>query len=147
VILDTVLTLNEEKIMPSSAGRVLAIAAGLGLASGAGAWAQTPWTAPDSERSKKSPIAASAKATDQGRKLAKASCVTCHGASGKGDGAAAAALDPKPADWTSNKIQSETDGELFWKITTGRGAMPAWRHLPDSDRWALVQYIRTLKKK
>jgi hypothetical protein len=24
--------------------------------------------------------------------------------------------------------------------------MPAWRHIPENDRWALVQYIRTLKK-
>ena len=132
--------------MPWPALRVLAIAAALGFAWGAAAWAQTPWTAPDSERSRKSPIAPSAKVTEQGRKVAKASCATCHGTSGKGDGAAAVALDPKPADWTSKKIQSETDGELFWKITTGRGAMPAWRHLPESERWALVQYIRTLKK-
>jgi hypothetical protein len=24
--------------------------------------------------------------------------------------------------------------------------MPAWKHLPETDRWALVQYIRSLKK-
>jgi mono/diheme cytochrome c family protein len=30
-------------------------------------------------------------------------------------------------------------------ITTGRGQMPAWKHLPESDCWALVQYIRTVK--
>ena len=88
----------------------------------------------------------SANVVAQGKKLAQVNCVSCHGASGKGDGAAAAALNPKPADWTSAKIQSETDGELFWKITTGRGAMPPWRHLPEADRWALVQYIRTLKR-
>ena len=73
--------------------------------------------------------------------------MTCHGASGKGDGAAAAALPPpKPADWTSAKVQAETDGELFWKITNGRGAMPPWKHLPEKDRWELVNYIRTLEE-
>lgn len=118
----------------------------LGLAVEGGAWAQTPWTAPESEKTKKSPIAASAKMADQGGKVAQVNCVSCHGKGGKGDGAAAVALNPKPADWTSKKIQVESDGELFWKITTGRGAMPAWRHLPENDRWALVQYIRTLKK-
>ena len=46
----------------------------------------------------------------------------------------------------SAEPQSETDGALFWKITSGRGAMPAWRHLAENDRWALVQYIRSLKK-
>jgi mono/diheme cytochrome c family protein len=119
---------------------------GLGLALGGGAWAQTPWTAPESEKTKKSPIAASAKVAEQGGKVAQINCVACHGKGGKGDGAAAVALNPKPADWTSKKIQVESDGELFWKITTGRGAMPAWRHLPENDRWALVQYIRTFKK-
>ena len=132
--------------MPSSAYRSLVLAAGLGLAWAGGVWGQAPWSAPESEKSKKNPIAASAKVAEQGKKLAQANCVACHGAKGKGDGAAAVALDPKPADWTSKKIQAESDGELFWKITNGRGAMPAWRHLPESDRWALVQHIRTLKK-
>ena len=122
------------------------VATGLGLSRAGLGWAQAPWTAPDSEKSKKSPVPASAKAIQQGQKVAQVNCVSCHGKSGKGDGAAAVALNPKPADWTSKKIQDESDGELFWKITTGRGAMPSWRHLPESDRWALVQYIRTLKK-
>jgi mono/diheme cytochrome c family protein len=123
------------------------VGVGLGLALAGSAWAQTPtWTAPDSEKGKKSPIAASSKVAEQGKKVAQVNCVSCHGKAGKGDGAAAMALNPKPADWTSRKIQDESDGELFWKITTGRGAMPAWRHLPESDRWALVQHIRTLKK-
>jgi mono/diheme cytochrome c family protein len=108
--------------------------------------AQGPWTAPPAEKAKKSPVASSPRVVAQGKKLAQVNCVSCHGANGKGDGPAAAALNPKPADWTSAKVQSETDGEIFWKITTGRGPMPPWRHLPENDRWALVQYIRTLKK-
>jgi mono/diheme cytochrome c family protein len=132
--------------MRSLVCRAVVVGIGLGLALAGGAWAQTPWTAPESEKSKKSPIAASHKVAEQGEKVAKVNCVSCHGKSGKGDGAAAAALNPKPADWTSKKIQGESDGELFWKITNGRGAMPAWRHLSENDRWALVQHIRTLKK-
>jgi mono/diheme cytochrome c family protein len=132
--------------MRSTVRRVVVVAViGVGCLAGT-AWAQTPWTAPASEKSKKSPVAASPQAVEQGKKVAQVNCVSCHGKSGKGDGAAAMALNPKPADWTSKKIQAESDGELFWKITTGRGAMPSWRHLPDKDRWALVQYIRTLKK-
>ena len=67
---------------------------------------------------------------------------------GKGDGPAAAALPPpKPANWTSAAVQKETDGEIFWKMSNGRGAMPPWKHLPEKDRWELVNYIRTLKGK
>ena len=67
-------------------------------------------------------------------------------AGGRGDGAAAVALTPKPADWTSGRVQDEPDGELFWKISNGRGAMPPWKHLPENDRWAVIRYIRSLKK-
>lgn len=133
--------------MRSTVRRAVVVAVvGVGWALAGTALAQTPWTAPASEKSKKSPVAASHQVVEQGKKVAQVNCVSCHGKSGKGDGAAAMALNPKPADWTSKKIQGESDGELFWKITTGRGAMPSWRHLPDKDRWALVQYIRTLKK-
>jgi mono/diheme cytochrome c family protein len=131
------------------AARLVGTALGLSaLISMAGlAAAQAPWTAPAGEKEKKNPLPADAQTIEQGRKVAQINCVTCHGAKGKGDGAAAVALNPRPADWTSKAVQDDTDGELFWKITTGRGAMPAWRHLPEKDRWALVRYVRTLAAK
>jgi mono/diheme cytochrome c family protein len=117
-----------------------------GLLTGGVVLAQAPWTAPASEKEKKSPLPADPKNIEQGEKVAKVNCVSCHGAKGKGDGVAAAALNPKPADWTSARVQDETDGELFWKISNGRGPMPPWKHLPENDRWAVIQYIRSLKK-
>jgi mono/diheme cytochrome c family protein len=123
----------------------LAVAAVLGCGAAALAQAPAPWVAPASEKSKKNPLPSDKKVVEQGAKLAQVNCVSCHGAKGKGDGAAAAALNPKPADWTSKKVQEETDGELFWKISNGRGPMPPWKHLPEKDRWALIRYIRSLK--
>ena len=123
---------------------VLALVAGLALVGGA--LAQTPWVAPEAEKAKKNPLPDDKKVIEQGEKIAKINCVSCHGAKGKGDGAAAAALNPKPADWTSSLVQSETDGELFWKISNGRGPMPPWKHLPENDRWAIIRFIRSLKK-
>jgi mono/diheme cytochrome c family protein len=108
------------------------------------AWAQGEWKAPAEAKAMKNPV----KGVGNAKKNVETNCVTCHGAGGKGDGPAAAALPPpKPADWTSSKVASESDGELFWKITNGRGAMPPWKHLPDKDRWEIVNYIRTLHKK
>jgi mono/diheme cytochrome c family protein len=124
---------------------LLALAGGAGPADVA---AQTgPWTAPAAEKAKKNPLPADKKTVEQGEKIAKVNCVSCHGPQGKGNGPAAVALNPKPADWTSKRVQDEADGEIFWKITSGRGAMPSWRHLPESDRWAVVRYIRTLAGK
>ncbi len=116
------------------------------LALGTAVWAQGKWEAPPEAKKLKNPLPKSDKVLAQGKKLAETNCVPCHGTSGKGNGPAAAALPVKPADWTSPAVQSETDGEIFWKISNGRGPMPPWKYLPESDRWALVHFVRTLKK-
>ena len=128
------------------AAAAAALTAGALVALGASApvLAQGAWEAPAAEKSKKNPLPANAATVAQGKKVADVNCVSCHGAKGKGDGAAAVALNPKPADWTSKKVQAESDGEIFWKLSTGRVAMPSWKFLPENDRWALVGYIRSL---
>jgi mono/diheme cytochrome c family protein len=120
---------------------------GGGYLRSADAQGSAPWVAPAAEKAKKNPLPNDKKTIEQGEKVAKVNCASCHGNKGKGDGPAAVALNPKPADWTSKRVQDEPDGEIFWKITTGRGPMPPWRHLPENDRWALVRYIRTLAGK
>ena len=106
------------------------------------AWAQGEWKAPADAKTKKN----LEKGTELGKKSVETNCVPCHGPGGKGDGPAAAALNPKPANWTSDKVKKETDGELFWKIENGRGPMPPWKHLPEKERWQIVNHIRTLQK-
>jgi mono/diheme cytochrome c family protein len=124
---------------------VLVLVAGL-LFFTNGALAQTPWVAPAAEKAKKNPLPGDKTIIEQGEKVAKTNCVPCHGPKGKGDGVASAALNPKPADWTSSRVQGESDGELFWKISNGRGPMPPWKHLTEKERWAVIRYIRSLKK-
>ena len=126
------------------AGVALALVAVAAVGLAPSALAQAKWEAPAVEKAKKNPLLSDAKTAEQGKKVSEINCASCHGAKGKGDGVAAAALNPMPADWTSTKVQAESDGEIFWKISTGRGAMPSWRHLPESERWALVRYIRSL---
>jgi mono/diheme cytochrome c family protein len=115
------------------------------IAGASTAWAQAQgeWKAPPEAKATKNPE----KGTGDAKKVIEQNCVPCHGTSHKGDGPAAAALPTKPADWTSEKVQKESDGEIFWKISNGRGPMPPWKHLPDKQRWEIVNYIRSLKKK
>jgi len=126
---------------------VTAVAAGAALVLGVavlGASAQGPWVAPPEAKNLKNPV----KGVGNAKQLVDTNCVTCHGASGHGDGPAAAALPPpKPANWTAASVQKQTDGEIFWKIENGRGAMPPWKHLPEKERWEIVNYIRTIKGK
>jgi mono/diheme cytochrome c family protein len=121
---------------------LMALAAGLAL--GAPAAAQPAWQAPAAEGVRKNPLPPDAKTLERGAALARQHCGPCHGPGFRGDGPAAMALNPRPADWTSPRVQGEADGALFWKISSGRGAMPPWRHLPEPDRWALVRFIKSL---
>jgi mono/diheme cytochrome c family protein len=138
---------KDMKARLTRAGMALALGAVVGLGCAVSVQAQAPWEAPAAEKAKKNPLPSDAKTAEQGKKVAQINCASCHGPMGKGDGVASAGLSPKPADWTSKKVQVESDGEIFWKISTGRGAMPSWKHLPEAERWALVRYIRSLDGK
>jgi len=96
-----------------------------------------------------------AKLFDVGRQLYAKQCAICHGASGRGEGAAAYLLYPKPRDFTLNEYRlistqemEATDQDLFQTITRGMpgSSMPSWEALSDEERWALVYYIRYLQR-
>lgn len=108
---------------------------------------KTPWVAPSSADTIKNPLKGNADATTAGKKLYATYCVVCHGDKGKGDGIAAAGLNPRPADHTSAKVQSQTDGAIFWKLTNGRPPMASYaKTLTVTQRWQVINYMRTLKK-
>ncbi len=72
------------------------------------------------------PADATATATATGpaaeaRKLFDTLCVTCHGTSGKGDGAAAANLNPKPRDYTDKAWQAKVTDEKLAQAIVGGG--------------------------
>jgi len=77
-------------------------------------------------------------------------CASCHGPSGKGDGPAAAALDPKPRNLSDPKYVSTLSDEQIFKTVKEGGAavgksplMPAWGSvLSDSDIWNVIAYLR-----
>lgn len=106
------------------------------------------WIAPESANSLVNPfIGNEAAAAKEGRKIYFKLCFVCHGDYGKGDGAAGAALNPKPRNFTLEKTQSQTDGTFFWKITEGRPPMASYRDiLTVNQRWQLVNFLRTFKK-
>jgi mono/diheme cytochrome c family protein len=97
------------------------------------------------------PVLPDAKSIAAGQALFSANCAPCHGASGKGDGPLGLTLNPRPADLTFHAIPGvHTDAQLFDWITNGfpGSRMPAWKNIiSDTDRWNLVNFIRTLAPK
>ena len=105
------------------------------------------WSAPAAEAQKKNPIAASESSRAAGQKIYLKTCAMCHGKTGDADGPAVMELNIHPAKLSDPKLANESDGSLFWKITTGKKPMPGFgRRLSETDRWHLVNYIRTLPK-
>lgn len=47
------------------------------------------------------------------------------------------------ADPAQASIQRQSDGELFWKITSGRGEKPR-SSLAERQVWSVILYLRTL---
>ena len=77
-------------------------------------------------------------------------CVVCHGKNGAGDGPVAAKfVGVKPPSLVTDKIKNYADGRIFHIITDGQGIMGTYIHqLPkEKDRWAVVNYIRSLQGK
>ncbi len=108
----------------------------------------TPWIAPVGANSGVNPLKGDVAATAEGKVLFTQVCAVCHGDKGKGDGIGGIALIPKPGNFTLEKTQSQTDGALFWKMSEGRPPMASYKPLLTStQRWQLVNYLRTFKKK
>jgi mono/diheme cytochrome c family protein len=107
-----------------------------------------PWKAPASADAVKNPLKPTPAGLKDAQELYQKNCVLCHGKTGASNGPAAGSLPQKPANFTDAKMmQKATDGELFWKMTTGRAPMPSWQDkLSETQRWELVNYLRRLTR-
>jgi len=81
-------------------------------------------------------------------------CAGCHGEKGDGKGPSARFLNPKPRDFTTGlfkfrstvgKDSLPTDADLYVTLTHGLWgtSMPPMHELPASQRWAVIQFLKT----
>lgn len=112
-----------------------------------GVFAQDNWVVPESAKGVVNVYSENEIATQKGAKLYQKLCWTCHGKTGQGDGPAGSGLNPKPRNFSLTEVQDQSDGELFWKLSNGRGMMIPYKHsLSEDQRWQLINFIRTFKK-
>lgn len=93
------------------------------------------------------PVAADEASITRGGELYALHCRMCHGQTAEGTGPIAPFLANKPANLTSPVVQSKSEGSMFLTITNGiTGKMPPLNeNLTVSERWDVVNFIRTLK--
>lgn len=86
---------------------------------------------------------------ESGKTSYNINCAACHGEKGAGDGAAAAALNPKPRSFVSDAFKNGDKVENIYKSTSEGLAgtvMVAFAHLSEEERWALSYYVLELRK-
>lgn len=102
----------------------------------------------------KSPIPETPENIAKGKEIynGKGTCYVCHGKEGKGDGTAAAGLEPSPRNFTNTAFHAaRTDGELYWIIkngSPGTAMIPMIGATIDEDEaWYVLLYERSFNKK
>ncbi|MFN8208234.1 MAG: cytochrome c [Bacteroidales bacterium] len=105
------------------------------------------WDVPANYKTMKNPVKSDAASIASGKTLWGQHCASCHGKAGLGDGPKARNLETSAGDFTKAPFTDGTDGEIFYRTKMGRGEMPKYdKKITDEDIWALVNYMRTMKK-
>ena len=103
--------------------------------------AQEKWQVPNDKKDKLSTFYFDKKTKENGKKLYEANCVSCHGNPEKKN---FVIMDPLPIDPASGKFQKNTDGEMYYKISKGKGQMPSFiDQLGSKNIWDIISYLRT----
>ncbi len=89
------------------------------------------------------PVPTSPKSLNRGRQIYVTHCASCHGDQGLGDGLVGQKFIPTPINLTVDYIQIQPAGRLYYTITYGAIAMPAYQEsIKQTDRWHLINYIK-----
>jgi mono/diheme cytochrome c family protein len=104
-------------------------------------------------RDRQNPIGLSQQVLGEAREHFAEHCALCHANDGRGKTDIGPNLYPPVPDMTADKIQSLSDGELYYAIRNGVrfSGMPAWgshgeEAEGDWENWKLVHFIRHLPR-
>lgn len=101
---------------------------------------------PDAYDTLTNPVEADDASLARGQELYDIFCAVCHGPEGSGGGNIEG---PFPAglirQLTAEPARELSDGYLFGMMDAGRGLMPNYRRIPETDRWHIVNYVRELQ--
>ena len=109
------------------------------------AFSQDEWIVPETDKENISIYVFDEDFALEGQIIYENSCTSCHGNPEQAD---FSIMIPSPNDIASEGFQNQNDGELFYKIKNGRGAMPGFDEAFSSEEiWYLVAFIRSFNAK
>ena len=124
--------------------RLRVLVLGVVLLTAASAWARVGTLvqqAPVRVKALGNPFEGQERAQRAGAKLFARECASCHGPDGAGMG--------KAPRLNQADVQGAAPGALFWVLRNGslKRGMPSFAHLPESQRWQIIVYLKTLKER
>lgn len=91
------------------------------------------------------PLLIGPESVEQGRIAYGYYCIHCHGPQAEGYGTVGQSFSPLPANLKAPAIRTQSDGELFVKISLGYKRCPPLAYtVAAKDRWAVINYLRFL---
>ncbi len=102
------------------------------------------WMAPKRDAAIENPIDRNEQSLSLGKTIYTEFCAHCHGVNGKGLDSKKIGLKKRPPD-LQKTLKTHSNGDIFWKIETGRKEMPSFKDdLEKRDIWSVIHYIRSL---
>ncbi len=96
---------------------------------------------------KKIPIPVTRAVLERGQERYNIYCAVCHNRVGTGQTPVIARGFVPPPDLADPRLVGESDGYIFNVISHGVRTMPSYaKQIPESDRWAIVSYVRAIQK-
>ncbi|MBW6534960.1 MAG: c-type cytochrome [Mariniphaga sp.] len=108
---------------------------------------QKEWDIPAKYKEMENPYAGDKSLEKVGEMLYMKNCRLCHGNKGEGNGPKAKLMKLEIIPFSDAKFQAHNDGEIYYMAIIGKDEMPNFEKIisDEEDRWAVINYVRTLK--
>jgi cation:H+ antiporter len=95
---------------------------------------------PAADHLRANPVAGQSEAVAAGAKVYRQRCAGCHRPSARGDREGHPSL-------RNARLRKATDGDIEWFLRQGEmgTGMPSWVSLPESERWQIVTYLKSIQ--
>jgi len=103
---------------------------------------QAQWNVPADAAQTKAPTENSIESSLAGKQIYETKCKACHSEPGT-----TGIKAPAPPDLGTKEFLTQSDGEIFWKMSEGMGGMPPFKGmLSDAERWSIVHFLASKRE-